>query len=102
EDGIRDDLVTGVQTCALPILIALVVVVTQRFKAAISGAGVALIASFYGHDHYQRDYDIELGHPWDNKAAWDRISPFYRVASITKIGRASCRERATLEAGAGG
>jgi len=56
---------------------------TQRFKAAISGAGVALIASFYGHDHYQRDYDIELGHPWDNKAAWDRISPFYRVASIT-------------------
>jgi len=56
---------------------------TQRFKAAISGAGVALIASFYGHDHYQRDYDIELGHPWDNKAVWDRVSPFYRVASIT-------------------
>lgn len=56
---------------------------TQRFKAAISGAGVALVASFYGHDHYQRDYDIELGHPWDNKAVWDRISPFYRVSSIT-------------------
>jgi dipeptidyl aminopeptidase/acylaminoacyl peptidase len=56
---------------------------TQRFKAAISGAGVALVASFYGHDHYQRDYDIELGHPWDNRAVWDRISPFYRVASIT-------------------
>ncbi|PYT72721.1 MAG: S9 family peptidase, partial [Acidobacteria bacterium] len=53
---------------------------TQRFKAAVSGAGVALIASFYGHDHYQRDYDIELGHPWDNKEVWDRISPFYRVA----------------------
>ena len=56
---------------------------TPRFKAAISGAGVALIASFYGHDHYQRDYDIELGHPWDNQAVWDRISPFYRVASIS-------------------
>lgn len=56
---------------------------TQRFKAAISGAGVALVASFYGHDHYQRDYDIELGHPWDSKDAWDRISPFYRVASIS-------------------
>jgi len=56
---------------------------TNRFKAAISGAGVALVASFYGHDHYQRDYDIELGHPWENKAVWDRISPFYRVASIT-------------------
>jgi dipeptidyl aminopeptidase/acylaminoacyl peptidase len=56
---------------------------TPRFKAAISGAGVALVASFYGHDHYQRDYDIELGRPWDNKAVWDRISPFYRVASIS-------------------
>jgi len=56
---------------------------TKRFKAAISGAGVALIASFYGHDHYQRDYDIELGHPWEHKEVWDRISPFYRVADIT-------------------
>jgi len=56
---------------------------TKRFKAAISGAGVALVASFYGHDHYQRDYDIELGHPWDHKEVWDRISPFYRVADIT-------------------
>jgi dipeptidyl aminopeptidase/acylaminoacyl peptidase len=56
---------------------------TNRFKAAISGAGVALIASFYGHDHYQRDYELELGHPWENKAAWEKISPFYRVANIT-------------------
>jgi dipeptidyl aminopeptidase/acylaminoacyl peptidase len=56
---------------------------TKRFKGAISGAGVALIASFYGHDHYQRDYEIELGHPWENKAVWDRISPFYHVADIT-------------------
>lgn len=56
---------------------------TKRFKAAISGAGVALVASFYGHDHYQRDYEIELGHPWDHKEVWDRISPFYRVADIT-------------------
>jgi dipeptidyl aminopeptidase/acylaminoacyl peptidase len=56
---------------------------TARFKGAISGAGVALIASFYGHDHYQRDYDIELGHPWENKAVWDKISPFYKVANIT-------------------
>jgi dipeptidyl aminopeptidase/acylaminoacyl peptidase len=55
---------------------------TKRFKAAISGAGVALITSFYGHDHYQRDYEIELGHPWEHKEAWDKISPFYRVADI--------------------
>ena len=37
---------------------------TNRFKAAISGAGSALFISSYGHDHYQRDYETELGHPW--------------------------------------
>jgi dipeptidyl aminopeptidase/acylaminoacyl peptidase len=56
---------------------------TTRFKAAISGAGSAFFTSMYGHDHYQRDYEIELGHPWENKAAWEHVSPFYRVASIT-------------------
>ncbi|HEV1996040.1 MAG TPA: S9 family peptidase [Candidatus Acidoferrum sp.] len=56
---------------------------TNRFKAAISGAGSALFISSYGHDHYQKDYETELGHPWENKAVWERVSPFYRVANIT-------------------
>ena len=56
---------------------------TTRFKGAISGAGVALITSFYGHDHYQREYETELGYPWDHQALWDKISPFYRVKNIT-------------------
>jgi dipeptidyl aminopeptidase/acylaminoacyl peptidase len=56
---------------------------TTRFKGAISGAGVALLTSFYGHDHYQRDYEIELGYPWDQPAVWDKISPFYKVKKIT-------------------
>jgi dipeptidyl aminopeptidase/acylaminoacyl peptidase len=56
---------------------------TNRFKAAISGAGSALFISMYGHDHYQRDYEAELGRPWDNKAAWEHVSPFYRVNNIT-------------------
>ena len=56
---------------------------TNRFKAAISGAGAALFVSFYGHDHYQRDYEAELGHPWESKAVWEKVSPFYRVNSIT-------------------
>jgi dipeptidyl aminopeptidase/acylaminoacyl peptidase len=56
---------------------------STQFKAAISGAGVALITSFYGHDHYQRDYETELGYPWDHQAVWDKISPFYRVKNIT-------------------
>lgn len=56
---------------------------TKRFKAAVSGAGVALVSSFYGHDHYRLEYDIELGYPWEHKEVWERISPFYRVADIT-------------------
>src|SRR5258708_6327239 len=56
---------------------------TTRFKAAISGAGVAFMASMYGHDHYQRDYETELGRPWENKADWEHVSPFYRVRNIT-------------------
>ena len=60
-----------------------IVTQTTRFKAAISGAGSALFASFYGHDEYQRDYEVELGHPWENKALWEKVSPFFRVANVT-------------------
>ncbi len=58
---------------------------TNRFKAAISGAGASLFGSLYGHDRYIKDYDYELGHPWDkdSKVAWDRVSKYYRVESIT-------------------
>jgi dipeptidyl aminopeptidase/acylaminoacyl peptidase len=56
---------------------------TTRFKAASTGAGSAFFASLYGHDQYILDYDMELGHPWENRAAWDKISPFYKVANIT-------------------
>jgi len=56
---------------------------TTRFKAAISGAGIALLTSGYGHDQYIRDYDFELGRPWENKAVWEKISPYYRVNNIT-------------------
>ncbi|HLK04855.1 MAG TPA: S9 family peptidase [Candidatus Acidoferrum sp.] len=56
---------------------------TNRFKAAISGAGAAEFTSMYGHDQYQRDYYTELGYPWENKALWDKLAPFYKVKSIT-------------------
>jgi dipeptidyl aminopeptidase/acylaminoacyl peptidase len=56
---------------------------TTRFKAAISGAGSALFASLYGHDQYILDYEVELGRPWETRAVWDKISPFYNVEKIT-------------------
>ena len=55
---------------------------TNRFKAAISGAGAANFTSLWGHDQYQREYVIELGYPWENRELWERIAPFYKVKDI--------------------
>ena len=56
---------------------------TTRFKAAISGAGIALMPTGFGHDQYQKDYFTELGYPWENKTTWEKVSPFYRIKNIT-------------------
>jgi dipeptidyl aminopeptidase/acylaminoacyl peptidase len=55
---------------------------TQRFKAAISGAGAAEFVGLYGHDQYQKDYFTELGYPWERPEVWTRVAPFYRVKEI--------------------
>jgi dipeptidyl aminopeptidase/acylaminoacyl peptidase len=48
-----------------------------RFKAAISGAGVAAPLSFYGTDQYILQYDNELGPPWKNTQLYLKLSyPF--------------------------
>jgi len=45
-----------------------------RFKAAISGAGVAMPLSFYGTDQYILQYDNELGPPWKNPELYLKLS----------------------------
>ena len=55
---------------------------TTRFKAAISGAGQGLNISNYGTDEYQREYEAELGRPWENQILWDKLSPFFKVKNI--------------------
>jgi dipeptidyl aminopeptidase/acylaminoacyl peptidase len=60
-----------------------VITKTGRFKAAISGASEFNYLANYGTDHYQRQWEAELGLPWQNTAAWIRISPFYRLDQIT-------------------
>jgi dipeptidyl aminopeptidase/acylaminoacyl peptidase len=53
---------------------------TDRFKAAISGAGVASPMSFYGVDQYILQYDNELGPPWKNLQLYIKMSyPFLEV-----------------------
>jgi len=53
-----------------------------RFKAAISGAGAAEFTSLWGHDEYVRDYITELGLPWEQRAVWDRVAPFWHIKDI--------------------
>ena len=65
------------------ILTNYVITKTDRFKGAISGASEVLYRSNYGHDHYQLQWEKELGLPWENAEAWERISPFNDVANIT-------------------
>jgi dipeptidyl aminopeptidase/acylaminoacyl peptidase len=55
---------------------------TNRFKAAISGAGAAEFTSLWGHDQYVRDYVAELGLPWEHREVWDRVAPFWHVQEI--------------------
>jgi dipeptidyl aminopeptidase/acylaminoacyl peptidase len=55
---------------------------TTRFKAAVSGASEFNYLANYGTDHYQRQWEAELGLPWQNAQAWMRISPFFRLDKI--------------------
>lgn len=60
-----------------------IIVRTDRFKAAISGASEFLYVTNYGHDHYQLWWEKELGLPWEHRDVWERISPFNQVDKIT-------------------
>lgn len=64
------------------ILTNYVITQTDRFKGAISGASEVLFRSNYGHDHYQLEWEKELGLPWKNAEAWERISPFNKVENV--------------------
>jgi dipeptidyl aminopeptidase/acylaminoacyl peptidase len=65
------------------ILTNFVITQTTRFKGAITGASEVFMPANYGHDHYQLQWEAEMGLPWDNLDAWLKISPFMRVANVT-------------------
>jgi dipeptidyl aminopeptidase/acylaminoacyl peptidase len=56
------------------ILTDYVIASDTRFKAAISGAGTANMLGFYGIDEYTRDYERELGTPWQHTDVYLRLS----------------------------
>lgn len=65
------------------ILTNYVITKTNRFAGAITGASEVNYIANYGHDHYQHEWEQELGLPWENKAGWERISPWENVEKIT-------------------
>ena len=66
------------------ILTNYVIASTDRFKAAISGAGMSNMLGGYGIDQYARTWEAELGKPWENTEAWLRLSyPFLEADRIS-------------------
>jgi dipeptidyl aminopeptidase/acylaminoacyl peptidase len=64
-----------------------------RFKAAISGAGASNMYAMYGHDQYIREYELELGSPWNNRDQYDRASfPFLHADRITTATMFQCAQ----------
>ena len=65
------------------ILTDYVIAQTSRFKAAVSGASIANILAGYGTDHYQYEYEVELGLPWKTKDLWVQLSSsFFDVEKV--------------------
>jgi dipeptidyl aminopeptidase/acylaminoacyl peptidase len=64
------------------ILTDYVITKTTRFKAAIAGASEANHFAGYGTDHYQYEWEKELGLPWENYDLWHKISAFFQVAKV--------------------
>ena len=60
-----------------------VIATEPLFSAAVSGAGNANMYGSYGHDQYSREYELEVGTPWDNPDAYARVSfPFLNARKI--------------------
>lgn len=65
----------------------------NRFEAAVSSAGSANMYGMYGFDMYIREYEQELGLPWRDREAYDRVSyPFFHVDRITTPTLFLCEE----------
>ena len=65
------------------ILTDYVVTKTTRFKAATSGASIANMLAGYGTDHYQYEYETELGLPWKARDVYLHLSSSF--ADVEKI-----------------
>ncbi|HQZ79978.1 MAG TPA: prolyl oligopeptidase family serine peptidase, partial [Steroidobacteraceae bacterium] len=74
-DGIADPARLGVGGWSYGSILTNYVIATDtRFKAATSGAGMANMLGGYGVDQYVRDWETELGLPWEQTDRWLQLS----------------------------
>ncbi|HCO94253.1 MAG TPA: S9 family peptidase, partial [Phycisphaerales bacterium] len=66
---------------------------TDRFKAAVSGAGHSLFVANYGHDIYQKWYEWELDLPWKNRQLWEKLSPLNQIHKVTTPTLFACGQK---------
>src|SRR5207244_6479551 len=91
EDGIRDDLVTGVQTCALPIC-ATCWLTGTLFQ--LTSAAFTVTANGAPADCVEMLTDVlPVAEPGSAVSPGTRTCSFTALLTPTEIGRASCRER---------
>jgi dipeptidyl aminopeptidase/acylaminoacyl peptidase len=74
------------------ILTNYVITQTDRFKAAVSGASETNYLACYGTDHYQHEWEKELGLPWENRELYLKLSPITRVDKIVTPTLIMCGE----------
>ncbi len=74
------------------ILTNYVITKTGRFKAAISGASEVDYLSCYGTDHYQSEWERELGLPWENRDLYLRMSPISYIDQVVTPTLVLCGE----------
>jgi dipeptidyl aminopeptidase/acylaminoacyl peptidase len=56
---------------------------TTRFKAALSGSSLTDMFSAFGTDDWTASWLSEVGKPWENRAAYERLSSINQVTKIT-------------------
>jgi dipeptidyl aminopeptidase/acylaminoacyl peptidase len=65
------------------ILTNYIITQTDRFKGAVSGAGTGLALANYGHDMYQRWWELEYGLPWETREFWEGTSAFDHIEKVS-------------------
>src|SRR5205823_10041063 len=97
EDGIRDKLVTGVQTCALPIYFEAAGVTPRRTLTEIrtNDSAEYSLGQELTVDTFEAGQKVDV-------VGTSKGKGFAGVMKRHKIGRASCRERVCVSGGAAG